>query len=63
MNPLNTQRLFLECPYAVSQYGDDYTFKTDYAIVLMISRHSATACSYAGLLELNRASCFLSRRQ
>ena len=29
MNLLNAERLFLECPYAVRQEGNEYTFKTD----------------------------------
>ena len=29
MNPLDTERLFLSCPYPVKQDGDEYTFKTD----------------------------------
>ena len=36
MNPLDTQRLFLDCPYAVRQDGDEYTFKTDYDIVYAV---------------------------
>lgn len=29
MNLLNAERLFLECPYAVRQEGNEYTFRTD----------------------------------
>lgn len=29
MNQLNAERLFLECPYAVRQEGNEYTFRTD----------------------------------
>ena len=36
MNPLDTERLFLSCPYPVKQDGDEYTFKTDNDIVYSI---------------------------
>lgn len=37
MNPLDTERLFLNCPYIVKQDGNEYTFKTDYDIVYVVS--------------------------
>ena len=37
MNPLDTERLFLNCPYFVKQDGEEYTFKTDYDIVYVVS--------------------------
>ena len=36
MNPLDTERLFLSCPYPVKQDGDEYTFKTDNGIVYSV---------------------------
>lgn len=36
MNPLDTQRLFLDCPYPVNQDGNEYTFKTDHDIVYSV---------------------------
>jgi virulence factor len=36
MNPLDTQRLFLECPYPVKQDGNEYTFKTEHDIVYSV---------------------------
>lgn len=36
MNPLDTERLFLECPYPVKQDGNEYTFKSDYDIVYSV---------------------------
>ena len=36
MNPLDTERLFLTCPYPVKQDGDEYTFKTDNDIVYSV---------------------------
>lgn len=36
MNPLDTHRLFLDCPYAVAQTGNEYTFRTDYDIVYAV---------------------------
>ena len=36
MNPLDTQRLFFNCPYPVRQDGDGYTFKTDHDIVYSV---------------------------
>ena len=36
MNPLDTQRLFLDCPYPVKQDGSEYTFKTEHDIVYSV---------------------------
>ena len=36
MNPLDTQRLFLDCPYPVTQDGNEYTFKTEHDIVYSV---------------------------
>ncbi len=45
MNPLNIERLFLDCPYAVSKNGEDYTFKTDYDIVYAVDFKEETSFS------------------
>ena len=36
MNPLDLQRLFLDCPYSVKQDDNVYTFKTDYGILYAV---------------------------
>jgi hypothetical protein len=36
MNPLDTERLFLSCPYPIKQDGNEYTFKTDNGIVYSV---------------------------
>ena len=36
MNPLDTERLFIKCPYPVKRDGDEYTFKTDNDIVYSV---------------------------
>ncbi|MBO5616299.1 MAG: hypothetical protein J5932_09350 [Prevotella sp.] len=37
MNELDTEKLFLTCPYAVRYESNRYTFKTDYDIVYAVS--------------------------
>lgn len=37
MNSLDTERLFLTCPYIVKENGNEYTFKSDYGIVYAVS--------------------------
>lgn len=36
MKPLDTNRLFLECPYPVRQEGNEYTFRTVFDIVYSV---------------------------
>lgn len=37
MIPLDSYRLYQDCPYPVTKKGEEYTFKTDYGIVYAVA--------------------------